>query len=63
MKLRCMNTADGSDDISAPDAPLSPTIRALGVVSLCTDFSSEMVYPINPIFLTRVLGASPGSSA
>ena len=32
-------------------------VRALGLVSLFTDFSSEMVYPINPVFLTKVLGA------
>ena len=37
--------------------PLSPTVRALGLVSFLTDLSSEMVYPINPIFLTAVLGA------
>lgn len=37
--------------------PLSPTIKALGAVSLLTDISSEMVYPINPAFLTRALGA------
>ncbi len=36
---------------------LSPTVRALGWVSLCTDISSEMVYPLTPGFLTRVLGA------
>ncbi len=36
---------------------LSPTVRALGLVSLCTDISSEMVYPLNPVFLTQVLGA------
>ncbi|MEM6353005.1 MAG: MFS transporter [Cyanobacteria bacterium J06629_9] len=38
-------------------AGLSPTVRALGWVSLCTDFASKMVYPITPIFLTTVLGA------
>lgn len=38
---------------------LSPTIKKLGVVSLLADVSSEMVYPLNPIFLTRVLGAPP----
>jgi MFS family permease len=32
-------------------------VKALGVVSLLTDVSSEMVYPVNPAFLTRVLGA------
>ncbi|AIE83780.1 MFS transporter [Fimbriimonas ginsengisoli] len=36
---------------------LSPTVKALGLVSLLTDFSSEMVYPLNPVFLTKVLGA------
>lgn len=48
-----------SESTSGEEAPLSPTVRALGVVSLCTDLSSEMVYPINPIFLTKVLGAPP----
>jgi MFS family permease len=43
----------------ADDQPLSPTVRALGLVSLCTDLSSEMVYPVNPVFLTKVLGAPP----
>ncbi len=33
------------------------TVRSLGWVSLFTDLSSEMVYPITPIFLTTVLGA------
>lgn len=31
----------------------------LGIVSLLTDISTEMVYPLLPIFLTTVLGASP----
>ncbi len=38
-------------------APLSPTVKALGAVSFCADVSSEMVYPLNPIFLTQVLRA------
>ena len=37
--------------------PLSPTVRALGFVSLFADISSEMTYPINPLFITQVLGA------
>jgi len=41
----------------APGAPLSPTVRALGVVSLFADVSSEMVYAVNPEFVTRILGA------
>jgi Na+/melibiose symporter-like transporter len=31
----------------------------LGIVSFLTDFSSEMIYPQLPLFLTTVLGASP----
>ena len=34
------------------------TVIALGVVSLLTDISSEMIYPLLPIFLASVLGAS-----
>lgn len=33
------------------------TVVALGVVSLLTDLSSEMIYPLIPVFLTTVLGA------
>ncbi|MDA3935250.1 MAG: MFS transporter [Actinomycetota bacterium] len=32
-------------------------VRALGIVSLLTDASSESVYPILPLFLVNVLGA------
>jgi len=34
-------------------------IIVLGITSLLTDISSEMVYPILPVFLVSVLGASP----
>ncbi|MFH1076198.1 MAG: MFS transporter [Pseudomonadota bacterium] len=34
-------------------------IILLGITSLLTDISSEMVYPILPVFLVTVLGASP----
>lgn len=34
-------------------------IVVLGIVSLLTDISSEMVYPLLPIFLTVTLGVSP----
>lgn len=34
-------------------------IVVLGIVSLLTDISSEMVYPLLPVFLTATLGASP----
>ncbi|MDP2182695.1 MAG: MFS transporter [Actinomycetota bacterium] len=32
-------------------------VRALGIVSLLTDASSELVYPVLPLFLVNVLGA------
>ncbi|MCC6730511.1 MAG: MFS transporter [Chthonomonadales bacterium] len=48
-------------ELQGPPKGLSPTVRALGVVSLLTDVSSEMVYPVNPIFLTQVLGAAPAA--
>ena len=38
-----------------PRTPLN--VRVMGVVSLLTDASSEMVYPVLPLFLTNVLGA------
>ena len=30
----------------------------LGLISLFTDMASEMLYPVTPIFLSGVLGAS-----
>jgi MFS family permease len=36
-------------------------IIILGLVSLFTDISSEMIYPLVPLYLTIVLGASPAS--
>jgi MFS family permease len=35
---------------------ISPTVIALGAVSFLTDLSSEMIYPLLPLFLTTVLG-------
>lgn len=35
------------------------TVVLLGLVSLFTDISSEMVYPLVPLFLTAKLGATP----
>lgn len=35
------------------------TVVVLGVVSFFTDLSSEMIYPLLPVFLTAVLGAGP----
>jgi len=38
--------------------PLPRAVIALGAVSLFTDLSSEMIYPLLPVFLVGVLGAS-----
>ncbi|MDU2066768.1 MAG: MFS transporter [Sporomusaceae bacterium] len=38
---------------------LPKNIIILGLVSLFTDISSEMIYPLIPLYLTAVLGASP----
>ena len=51
-------------ETTGPEGPgekpgkLSRTVKVLGLVSLFTDASSEMIYPLLPIFLTSVLGAS-----
>ena len=37
---------------------ISRSVVILGLVSFFTDFASEMLYPVTPIFLTTVLGAS-----
>lgn len=38
---------------------LPRTVRSLGLVSLLTDASSEMIYPLLPAFLTGTLRAGP----
>lgn len=55
-----------------PESPVAPTadastkkslgqnVYALTAVSFFTDASSEMIYPLLPVFLTTVLGASAG---
>ncbi|HJO02434.1 MAG TPA: MFS transporter [Acidobacteriota bacterium] len=37
--------------------PIGSNVRKLGVVSLLTDLSSEMLYAVIPLYLTDVLGA------
>ena len=49
-----MNKPDGSDKKF-----VFSNIVILGLVSFFTDISTEMVYPILPLYLTSVLGASP----
>src|SRR3712207_5124067 len=38
---------------------LSGNVGALALISLLNDFSSEMIYPLLPVFLTQTLGAGP----
>ncbi len=40
---------------------LNPTVVKLGAVSFFADVAGEMLYPVTPIFLTTVLGASMAS--
>ena len=51
--MRC-SPRQGAPD---PSARVPRNIKALGAVSLLTDASSEMVYPVLPLFLANVLGA------
>ncbi len=50
--------------MSAPSTPresrprLGRNVVSLGLVSFFTDMSSEMIYPLLPVFLTATLGAS-----
>ncbi|TLM97950.1 MFS transporter, partial [bacterium] len=38
---------------------ITGNVLILGLVSFLTDLSSEMIYPLLPLFLTTVLGAGP----
>lgn len=51
---------DGGGDAAREPSPIqgiSRNVFVLALVSLCTDTSSEMIYPLVPLFLTGVLGA------
>lgn len=47
----------------APESatPISRNVRVLGLVSFLTDASSEMLYPVIPLYLTEVLLAPMGA--
>ncbi len=48
-----------SDDTPAPSRPrLTRTLVLIGITSLLTDLSSEMVYPLLPFLVVGTLGAS-----
>jgi MFS family permease len=42
-------------------SPLPRAVKLLGYTSLFTDAATEAVYPLLPVFVTRVLGGSPRS--
>lgn len=42
----------------AEQRPLPRNVKALGVVSMLGDVASEMIYPLLPLFLSSVIGAS-----
>ena len=49
---------DGTQEYkTGPFAGLTPNVIRLGLISFFADVSSEMLYPLVPIFLTVVLGA------
>jgi MFS family permease len=49
------------DSAPSPTAPtLSRNVYVLSAVSLLNDVATEMIYPLLPVFLTSVLGASAG---
>ena len=50
-------TGPAPSDAAHPPARIPRNIKALDVVSLLTNASSEMVYPVLPLFLANVLGA------
>ena len=55
-----MTPGDVTEELMPEAAPprLGRNVFALAAVSLLTDVSSEMIYPLLPIFLTTVLGAN-----
>lgn len=52
---------DGRSPAHSPRPKLARNVIILGVVSFLTDVSSEMIYPLLPVFLGTVLGASATS--
>ena len=53
------HAAGATPDRSPAPAPLDPSVRALGVVSLLNDISSEVTVRTLPLFLANVLGVGP----
>jgi MFS family permease len=58
LKVQGMATAAEHLPRRSKIAGVAPTVFLLGMVSLCNDLASEMIYPLLPVFLTSI-GASP----
>jgi MFS family permease len=54
--IRPKNTIDAAQEPS-PFRGISRNVYLLSLVSLFTDLSSEMIYPLVPLFLSTILGA------
>jgi MFS family permease len=52
-------SADKGTIAAVENPPRPMNVIILGLASLLTDLSTEMVYPLLPLFLTQTLGASP----
>ncbi len=52
-----MAQSDALDQPDTPAAGVSQPVKLLALVSFLTDISSEMIYPLIPLFLTSALGA------
>ena len=50
-------SSPGRDSLRSRVRALDPNVRAMGWVSFVADLSSEIVYPLFPLFVTGVLGA------
>jgi len=57
-----MGSAEPEQDLTAAAPPeIGRNVRVLGLVSFLTDASSEMLYPIIPLYLTEILLAPMGA--
>jgi hypothetical protein len=58
MRENFQRLCPGFTNIKRRNEPMQ-TVILLGLVSLLTDISSEMVYPLLSLYLTTTLGATP----
>jgi len=58
--VKTTSTENTGPAASGKRPTLGRNVYALGAVSFFTDVATEMIYPLLPVFLTSVLGASAG---